>query len=98
MASPGHRAPGSSLRFRVAGRAAMLLGALSFILGTLVLVQALQDLVGSGYRGAGGFHPGLPLGLLAWAGGGLLTGLLAYIGKRLHRRGRQLATSAGSVV
>jgi hypothetical protein len=98
MATPGYRAPGSSLRFRVAGRTAMLLGALSFIAGTLVLVQALRDLVGFGYRGPGGFHPGLPLGLLAWVGGALLTGLLGYIGTRLHRRGRQLATSAGSIV
>jgi len=98
MATPGYRTSGSSLRFRVAGRTAMLLAVLSFIAGTLVLVQALQDLVGFGYRGPAGFHPGLPLGLLAWVGGALLTGLLGYIGTRLHRRGRQLATPAGSVV
>ena len=76
----------------------MLLGALSFVAGTLVLVQALRDLVGFGYRGQGGFHPGLPLGLTAWIGGTLLTGLLSYTGTRLHRRGRQLATPSTGVV
>ena len=101
MATPAYRAPGSSLRFRVAGRTVMLLGTVTFIAGTLVLVLALQDLVfplfGFGYRGPGGFHPGLP-GLLAGVGAALLSGVLGFIGTRLHRHGRQLATSAGSVV
>ncbi len=94
VAGQRYRASGGSLRLRVAGRIAMLLGALSFVGGTLVLTMALQDLIG--VRGTGGGEgstpPACPLGVAAWMGGTLLTGLLSYVGTRLHRRGRQLAT------